>query len=512
MRAASVAFDRVRADNFSVPGVIESVRAFLTERGLREEAIGVAVSGGRDSMALLEALHALSGDFGLTLHVLHYDHALRAESGLDARFVEAAAARLGLAFHSERAVRIPGASVADTGVADTNVADASVSEDDARRERHAFFSRMAVALRLAAVATAHTADDQAETVLFRLLRGSGTRGLAGIPPIRQAEGFVLIRPLLKTRRAEVAAFLEARGVGHREDATNARMRFARNRIRHRVLPFLAEHGGADLVEALCRIGGIARAEDEYLEAQVDEEMERWRRTGAVYSRSVAALASLHSALRARVFMRVLLLCDVYPAFETVDTLERVFSSGGRADLARTKAVWTEAAGAERVIAIGRPPPEIIPILETFPVEAPGETLVDSLGLRVSVVRHPHTGRMTELRRREPRPVRLGEPWRATALLDAGAIEGRLLLRTRRPGDRMTPFGMEGTKKLHDVFIDEKVSLAERDRWPILCDDRGILWVVGLKQDERTRVTDATEQVLRIDVDSRPAPVAPEDAA
>jgi tRNA(Ile)-lysidine synthase len=483
--------------NSFMPGVIESVRAFLTEHDVRGVALGVAVSGGRDSMALLEALHTISGDFGLTLHVLHYDHALRDASLDDARFVAETAGRLGLPFHSDRAARLPGESV---------------SEDEARRERHSFFARVARSEKLEAIATAHTADDQAETVLFRLLRGTGTRGLAGIPPVREADGYVLIRPLLEARRGDVAAFLEGRGVGHREDATNAEMRFARNRIRHRILPFLAEHGGTDLVELLCRVSGIARAEDEYLEARVDEEMERWRQDDGQYRRPVAALASLHAALRGRVFMRVLLKCDVYPAFETIDSLERVLATGGRADLTGTTAVWCEGDGDARELVIGRLPPDVIPVLEVFPVEVPGETMVDPLGLFVHVARHARTGHVAELRRREPRPARLGEPWRAMALLDAGAVAGSLVLRTRRPGDRMTPFGMEGAKKLHDVFIDEKVSLAERDRWPILCDDRGVLWVIGLKQDERTRVTDGTAQVLRVDVEARPVPAAPVDAA
>ncbi|MGN0852009.1 MAG: tRNA lysidine(34) synthetase TilS [Kiritimatiellia bacterium] len=208
--------------------------------------IGLAVSGGADSTALLVLMAGWQAAFGFKAFVLHVDHGLRPDSADDARFVGELAKRFRLPFHAlkTRVVRRPRESL----------------EMAARRVRLAFFSDMARRLRLDAIATGHHADDVAETFMLRLARGSGPDGLAGLKQISHVNGLTFIRPLLNIRDAELRKFLRDRGQPWREDATNADTSILRNRVRHVILPFLREHLDARISEHLCKSAAILRGD------------------------------------------------------------------------------------------------------------------------------------------------------------------------------------------------------------------------------------------------------------
>ncbi|MBM4434432.1 MAG: tRNA lysidine(34) synthetase TilS, partial [Chloroflexi bacterium] len=196
----------------------EAARRFAHDHDLlRPGSLVVAVSGGTDSTALLLLLADLAPDVGLVLHVAHFDHRLRRGGAADAQFVSDLAARVGATVRVGRAETPP------------------KSEDDARRARYDFLERVAAERRAYAVATGHTRDDQAETVLLHLTRGAGIGGLAGMRPSREG----IVRPLLCVSREDTVAVCAAAGVTPREDPTNRSLRFARNRIRRRVMPELA---------------------------------------------------------------------------------------------------------------------------------------------------------------------------------------------------------------------------------------------------------------------------------
>jgi tRNA(Ile)-lysidine synthase len=213
----------------------ETVRRFALDHGLLTPGgVVVAVSGGTDSTALLLLLADLAPDLGLVLHVAHFDHRIRRTGPQDAQFVSDLAARVGATFRAGRA-------------------DApSKSEDDARRARYAFLERVAAERRASAIATGHTRDDQAETVLLHLTRGAGIVGLAGMRPSRDG----IVRPLLCIGRAEATAVCAAAGIAPREDPTNRSLRYARNRIRRKVLPELAAIN-PQVTSALARIADAA---------------------------------------------------------------------------------------------------------------------------------------------------------------------------------------------------------------------------------------------------------------
>src|SRR5436305_6953667 len=209
------------------------------------QRVGVAVSGGADSVCLLYILRELAAQWNLCLTVLHLDHQLRGdESTADARFVRELADRLGLPIVSRCATLPLSGNLEQAG----------------RRARLAFFSEIIQSGACDRVALGHTRSDQAETVLFRLLRGSGTAGLAGIRPVTSGG---IVRPLLDVNRAEVETYLRDRGIGWREDSTNASRRFARNRIRHELLPQLCRDWNPEIAESLARTADWALAEESY---------------------------------------------------------------------------------------------------------------------------------------------------------------------------------------------------------------------------------------------------------
>lgn len=213
----------------------------------------VAVSGGADSVALLLALAHLKAAWPLTLHVAHVDHQLRAESARDAAFVQALAAAQGLPSHVERC--------------DVRAACATHHwslEEGARRLRYERLGALANRHHLPIIALAHTADDQAETVLLRLLRGTGLRGLAAMEFQRAAGAQSLIRPLLETPRQDVLAFLQRQGAGYREDASNADLRFTRNRVRHQLLPLLEQEYNPNIRQSLLQLALQSRSDYQYL--------------------------------------------------------------------------------------------------------------------------------------------------------------------------------------------------------------------------------------------------------
>ena len=208
--------------------------------------LGLAVSGGADSVALLVLMASLQVTHGFDVVVLHVDHGLRPDSADDARFVESLSASYGIPFYAlrTRVRRRRGESM----------------EMAARRVRLAFFARMTARLKLDAIATGHHADDVAETFILRLARGAGPAGLAGLKPVSRVDGVTFIRPLLNVRDADLRRFLTERGLAWREDSTNSDISIPRNNVRHVILPFLREHLDPRITEHLCKSAAILRGE------------------------------------------------------------------------------------------------------------------------------------------------------------------------------------------------------------------------------------------------------------
>jgi tRNA(Ile)-lysidine synthase len=434
-----------------------------------ETRVVVAVSGGSDSVALLLLLVALADRGALALAGLaHLNHGLRgADADEDQHFCEAMARRLG----------IP----AQVGAADVRMRakrDRQSLEVAGRHARAAFLDEARRALAGDAIALAHTSDDQAETLLLRLARGAGTRGLGGMAPRRDDR----IRPVLDCTRFELQAFLNERGESWREDVSNLDLDNPRNRMRHVVLPQLAElnpHVGA----AVARTAAILRADAACLDGLAAEAAHRVLTCGpSRVEVSAAALAELPDALSRRVVLKA--LETVAPGrsygLEEVDAVRQAAGRDGALDL---PGIRMEPSGPGAVLL-------------RRPVADPHDSPTFRVDLPVPGIARDPAGRWwIEAGRPGPAPDEL-LPGHTSVAVDADMVAAGLAVRGRAHGDRLQPVGLNGRKKVQDLFVDRKVPRDERDRVPLVVDARGaIVWVAGHALAAPFRVTPRTRAVV-----------------
>ena len=470
--------------------MLRQARSSILEHGLVEPGHHVlaAVSGGADSTALLVALHALTGELRCRLSAVHLHHGIRgAAADADAAFVARLCAQLGVPLRSGRS-DVP-ARARRRGLS---------LEAAAREARYAFFARAARELSAHAAATAHTADDQAETVLLRLARGAGRRGLGGMAPATTLFGLRVIRPMLAVSRRQVEAFLRRRGMTWREDVSNRDGAFLRNRVRHEILPLLAGRLNPEVRDALCRTAGILREEDAWLDRLAAEALEECRCGGPGGDEGSALalerLDRLCAGARGRV-LRLWLTRGGAPAdragFDAVGRVVALLAHRCGSRSVPIGAGWNVRRAYDRLLLerSGDTAPD--PACSRR-VAVPGETLIPGQGWRI----------VTRLARGlyKPRRSRVGSlPGRAS-LRAADALKRGLLVRSWRPGDRIRPHGMEGSKKIQDVFTDAKVPAAARSAVPVFECRGEIVWVPGYRVARGWEVRDTDLPALQIAVD------------
>jgi tRNA(Ile)-lysidine synthase len=445
------------------------VRAFVREHRLlaRGEGVVVAVSGGADSLCLLYVLAALRADFDLLIHVAHLDHRLRPESALDAAFVVAEAARLNLTCTIGR--RDVPALVRERRLS---------VESAARLARYAFLREVAAAQSAAAIATGHTRDDQAETVLFHLIRGSGLSGLAGMRP-RSGD---IIRPLLALGRHETEAYCAARELVPRRDPSNLAPDYTRNRLRHQALPLLdtiqpaaAANIAAAARRLLSDLQYIERCAATALAAALDSEDPGCMRLDAARWREADAALWPHMLRLALV--RLLGSAEGFGE-RHYRAIGAALASDGpamRLDLPRGLTFGREAGSA---------------ILTTATIQASAPLGERTLPVPGSVVT-PY-GTLTAELATAPSTWREVPP--TTAYLDPLAAGSPLCVRAWWPGDRMQPLGSGGTRKVQDILVDRKVPRPQRHRLALVEGRRGLAWIAGVCTAEPYRARPGEEAV------------------
>lgn len=440
----------------------------------------VAVSGGPDSVALLSLLTELAPSWGLSLAAIHVNHGLRGEeSEEDARFAARLCRDLGIELRSARlSLEPPRAGRRRSSL-----------QERARDARYAVLLAEGRTLAVDRIALGHQADDQAETLLMWMLRGAGTTGLAGIPPIRDG---LFIRPLLGISREQILEYLRARGVPYRNDSSNAKPVYLRNRIRQDLLPRLKVYNPA-IVDVLARQAKVLKDEDLYLEAMASAALEPLTQSRPDGSLVVdrAGLLALPPALRRRAVRRLFRRLNPSrpcPSFTVVESvLHQVFlGRSGAAVTALGLAITQEYArvrfGPAGLPADGTPQPSL-------PLPCP------------SALRWPLTGQIIRARLADE-AVPVVPKRRQTAVFDLDRFTLDLTVRTWRCGDAFQPAGMRGrSKKLQDFFSDRKIPRRERGLMPLVAAPEGILWVAGHRADHRFAATPETRRRLILEVQS-----------
>ena len=438
------------------------------------ERVVAAVSGGIDSMVLLDILDKLRGCLEVELQVAHLDHRLRPESGSDRDFVEAAARKRGLACTSDSLDVIQFARQQRLSL-----------EAAARHLRYQFLDRVALESGGAKIALGHQAGDQAETVLLRLLRGSGPGGLGAMDQVRDDR---YIRPLLSFERAAIEAYARACDISFREDCTNRDLRFARNRVRHQLLPYLQRHHNPNIVATLGRTAQIVREENRFLSERALAAL-----NAVVCERSARKIVldrerflNYHIAIQRRVIRTLTQGLSKREGpfdFARVETvLGMVRQRNGRLRQISSK-LWSQHSGERFILSRGAPSPVEIPI------HVPGETGIRSHGFSLKTRLLP-VSRFPQLK------PRLGQ---SRAVFDSDLAGPQLLLRSPRRGDRFQPLGMKGHKKLSDYLIDVKWPRILRDEVMLLTRGEEILWVVGMRASHCCRVGATTREILLVEL-------------
>ena len=438
-----------------------------------KERVLAAVSGGADSVALLVVLCRL----GFTVEGAHFDHQTRGgESRIDAVFTGDLAKRLGIpCHHGSEAIEAVAASLGRS------------FEDYARERRYRFLYRVARAQGCTAVATGHHADDQAETVLLRLLRGSSPSGLGGIPPVREVAGLRVIRPMLGIRRQELRSWLRAQGLVWREDATNSDRKIPRNRLRLGLLPELERDYNPRVREALNRLAEAQRCEDDLLEQIVSEMLEPCVDSAGAIDR--ARFRECHEGLRRRMLLRLAWRRGVDCPYERVLSATAFIAEGGtgqRFDLGGGVVLYNGRSHTEFVEAAPEPPP---PQAGEIHLRIPGETVAFGRRYSARLLLGRPMGRLSDY----CTPSR--------QVFDADTMADGVWVRHWRPGDRMVPFGMTGSRKLQDYFVDIGLPEPRRELQPLLVTQEHVAWVVGHATSALTAVTSLTRRILEIEVDS-----------
>ncbi|MEK6647157.1 MAG: tRNA lysidine(34) synthetase TilS [Candidatus Firestonebacteria bacterium] len=444
------------------------------------DKVAIAVSGGPDSLALLFILHQLADEFNLKLTVLHLNHKLRGkESDDDETYVKKICKKLKIQ-----------CSAKTVDVLEYAVATKLSIEDASRKIRYEFFERESKKIKADKLALGHNFDDQAETVLMRILRGAGLDGLTGIPPVRKLSSVLIIRPLIECPRKEIEVFLKSHNLTWRQDSSNLKDIYFRNKIRLKLLSLIEKEYSPAIKKNLVQLSEIARQDIDFLKGEAKKIFKKLAifKEGKVLF-EIKKFTVMHLSLQ-RLLLReaIISVCGNLLGI-TYEHLEQILES------VRTKKtinielphqVYAKIRYGNIEIGLKK---DILKKEAFFcQIEIPGEFYIPEIDKTI----------FTSFK--NIKYLKLKTKNKKKILVDADKIDLPLVLRNRLNGDRFYPFGMNFSKKLKIFLIDEKIPFEYRDKIPILVDNRGkIIWVIGLRMDNRFKVTRYTQNALEISI-------------
>jgi tRNA(Ile)-lysidine synthase len=456
----------------------QKVGAFIKKFNLVEQGnlVLVGVSGGPDSVALLHILWKLKETLNISLHVAHLNHLLRGnEAEADARLVEQLARNLALPFTIEQ-----------FNVASFRQKTGLSIQEAARIGRFNFFERLAKEIKANRVALGHQTDDQAETILLNLIRGAGMSGLKGMLPARG----IYIRPLLNVRRREISSYCRQNTLPYRIDTSNLKPAYTRNRIRLQLLPLLEQKYNPQIVPALIRLGQLSQEEDFYLEKQAQQVYkELLLETG---KDSLKFTLSKWSSYPAPILRRVLRqawrgLAQIEKnlSYQHIDKIMEMIENPleGRI-LTLPLNIRAIKKGAELTFWREEKKGPAGKVDYLYVLNIPGETLIPEINcfIQAKIKPRPLIPDFKDLTAQE-------------AVFDFSRLNLPLFVRSRYKGDVFMPLGLKKIVKLKDFLIKQKIPRENRDKIPLVTNDKGIIWVGGVRSGELTKVTPQTDKCL-----------------
>mgnify|MGYP000229660139 CR=1 FL=1 len=465
--------------------VLETIRdRRLTVPG---EGIVAGISGGPDSVCLLHVLYSLRQALGIKLYAVHINHMLRdKEADLDEEYTAGLCNDLGIPLHISR-----------VDVA-TAAREQGISLEEAGRDiRYSEFRKYAETVGAAKIAVAHNRNDQAETVMLNIIRGTGAAGLSGMEYIRGD----IIRPLLGTGRDEIERYCREAGLRPRTDSTNLQQEYTRNKVRLGLIPYINEKFDTDIVSSLCRLAENAAADERFMEKYAQHDYERivLEKGDGFVCLDNRTLSGLDPAIR----MRVLKMAVTDAAgsakgigaihYQALSSLSVKGVTGARAELPHS----IRASVSYGVLRIYSEKTAIkqnreIPGFEVK-ISVPGVTEVPVIGAAVTT----YVENVSNI----DNYGRLGYNPKVQ-FFDYDKLSEGIYIRNRRNGDIFKPLGSNGTKKLKEYFIDSKIPRESRDEIPLISCGNEIVWVIGYKISDKFKVTENTRNVLKIEFKRR----------
>ena len=438
------------------------------------ERVVVALSGGPDSVALLTVLAPIAKALDLSLIIAHFNHGLRGtESDEDERFSRDLSEKMGLAFVSGKMDQIKGKK----GIS---------PEDFYRRKRYDFLNKISEDYQAQKIALGHNLQDQAETVLLNILRGSGLEGLKGFLPMRDGK---FIRPLIEISRREIISFLNEAGIPYRQDSSNKNNKYLRNQVRSELIPYLKETFNPKIEENLAQMAEILRTEDEFIRQHVAHALK-----SSVIERQqdrillkIAEINKLHPAIRLRLFKT--LLESLSPAkngfsfihIKFLDNLAQKCESGKIIVLP----LGIEARREYDNLILERK--KVCPkqMKCKYTMNIPGSVYFEERNITIR----------SELTTKE----NVDFSGKNEVYLDLDKLQQPLILRNRRDGDWFQPLGMQGQQKIKNLFIDHKIPRSKRDEIMLFVDNISVIWIENMHFNDRVKITAETKNVLKLKI-------------
>ncbi|MGI6706061.1 MAG: tRNA lysidine(34) synthetase TilS [Clostridia bacterium] len=453
--------------------VRDTIREY--EMILPQEKVLVAVSGGADSMALLHILKELQKEGLWVIHVAHVEHGIRGKaSEEDARFVEKVCLEWNIPFHLKK-VRVP--ELAKKWKLSYELAG--------RRVRYDFFMETLAKIGGQKIAVAHHMDDQAETLLLHLVRGSGGKGLGGMQPVREGK---IIRPLIRVTRSQIEDYCRENHIHYRRDATNQERVYHRNRMRVDVIPYLKEHFNPDIVATLVRTAEILRQDEEYMDRKSREAFNSLlKRDENGLHICIEGFRDCHTAIQRRVLRLVFesltgSMADVeYKHINEIIQLAASERAGLELDMPNGVKVRRGYTNLFFSLYNKKQLSYCYEVHVPGRVEIPEANGILYCGMLSSIPDGMLTGHSPFVQ-----------------YFDADSWPKEAVIRNRKPGDRIQPLGSPGTKKLKDYFIDRKIDRWERDEIPIIAVGNRVLWVVGYDMADEVKVTGETKKFIKME--------------